>query len=138
MDELASLWNPFADMSTLSGRQLVIVRGEGSTVFDDRGRAYLDAIASLWYCNVGHGRGELADAAAAQMRELAAYQTFEFYANPPAAALARRVADLAPIPDAKVFFTAGGGADGGGTGGEVGRAGWGGGGGAGRGLTSSA
>ena len=41
------------------------------------GRPYLDAIASLWYCNVGHGRAELADAAAAQMRQLAGYQTFE-------------------------------------------------------------
>ena len=72
MEGLTSLWNPFADMSRLSGQQLVIVRGEGSTVYDDEGNAYLDAIASLWYCNVGHGRQELADAAASQMRALGA------------------------------------------------------------------
>src|SRR5262249_28082393 len=71
------------------------------------GRSYLDAIASLWYCNVGHGRRELADAAAAQMTEIAAYQTFEFYTNPPAEALAARIAELAPMPNARVFFTAG-------------------------------
>jgi adenosylmethionine-8-amino-7-oxononanoate aminotransferase len=98
-------------MATLAGRAVTIVRGEGATVFDAAGRPYLDAIASLWYSNVGHGRAELADAAAAQMRQLAAYQTFEPFSNPPAEALARRVADLAPVPDAKVFFTPGGGSD---------------------------
>jgi putrescine---pyruvate transaminase len=106
-----ALWNGFANMASLAGRTVTIVRGEGATVFDAAGRAYLDAIASLWYANVGHGRAELADAAAAQMRQLAAYQTFEPFSNPPAEALARRVADLAPVPGAKVFFTPGGGSD---------------------------
>src|SRR5579863_6201813 len=105
------LWNGFANMAGLAGHTVTIVRGEGSTVFDDRGRPYLDALASLWYCNVGHGRAELADAAAAQMRQLAAYQTFEPFSNRPAEALARRVADLAPMDGAKVFFTPGGGSD---------------------------
>jgi adenosylmethionine-8-amino-7-oxononanoate aminotransferase len=108
-----ALWNPFANMASLvaAGGPLTIVRAEGSTLFDAAGRSYLDALASLWYCNVGYGRTELADAAAAQMRQLADYQTFEFYSNPPAEALAQRVADLAPVPDAKVFFTPGGGSD---------------------------
>ena len=105
------LWNAFANMASLAGHAVTIVRGEGSTVYDDQGRAYLDALASLWYCNVGHGRAELADAAAAQMRQLAAYQTFEPFSNQPAEALARRVAGLAPMPGAKVFFTPGGGSD---------------------------
>ena len=105
------LWNAFANMASLAGHAVTIVRGEGSYVYDDRGRPYLDALASLWYCNVGHGRPELADAAAAQMRRLAAYQTFEPFTNPPAEALARRVAALAPMPGAKVFLTPGGGSD---------------------------
>ena len=105
------LWNAFANMASLAGHAVTIVRGEGSYVYDDRGRPYLDALASLWYCNVGHGRAELADAAAAQMRRLAAYQTFEPFTNPPAEALARRVAALAPMPGAKVFLTPGGGSD---------------------------
>jgi putrescine aminotransferase len=105
------LWNPFANMAGFAGHAITIVRGEGATVFDSHGRPYLDALASLWYCNVGHGRGELADAAAAQMRQLAAYQVFERFSNPPAEELARRVADLAPVPDAKVFLTPGGGSD---------------------------
>ena len=106
-----ALWNSFANMASLAGRAVTIVRGEGTTVFDAAGRPYLDALASLWYCNVGHGRAELADAAAAQMRQLAAYQTFEPFSNLPAEVLARRVADLAPVPEAKVFFTPGGGSD---------------------------
>jgi putrescine---pyruvate transaminase len=105
------LWNGFANMASLAGHAVTIVGGEGSTVYDDHGRPYLDALASLWYCNVGHGRAELADAAAAQMRRLAAYQTFEPFSNQPAEALARRVAGLAPMPGAKVFFTPGGGSD---------------------------
>jgi putrescine---pyruvate transaminase len=106
-----ALWNGFANMSSLAGHAVTIVRGEGSTVFDDGGRPYLDALASLWYCNVGHGRAELADAAATQMRQLAAYQTFEPFSNQPAEALARRIVDLAPLPGAKVFLTPGGGSD---------------------------
>ena len=105
------MWNSFANMASFADKALTIVRGEGATVFDEAGRPYLDALASLWYCNVGHGRAEIADAAAAQMRQLAGYQTFDSFSNPPAEALARRIAGLAPVPDAKVFFTPGGGSD---------------------------
>jgi putrescine aminotransferase len=105
------LWNAFANMASLAGHTVTIAGGTGSTVYDDHGRPYLDALASLWYCNVGHGRAELADAAAAQMRRLAAYQTFEPFSNQPAEALARRVAGLAQMPGAKVFLTPGGGSD---------------------------
>jgi putrescine---pyruvate transaminase len=105
------LWNPFANMASLDGHAITMVRGEGCWVFDDQGRAYLDAMASLWYCNVGHGRAELAAAAAAQMRQLAGYQAFEYSSNPPAEALAATVAGLAPMPGAKVFLTPGGGSD---------------------------
>jgi putrescine---pyruvate transaminase len=105
------LWNPFANMAGLAGHAVTIASGDGATVFDAAGRPYLDALASLWYCNVGHGRGELADAAAAQMRRLAGYQIFESYSNPPAEELARRLAALAPVRDAKVFLTPGGGSD---------------------------
>ena len=39
-----------------------LVRSEGVRVWDDAGNEYLDALASLWYCQVGHGRVELLDA----------------------------------------------------------------------------
>ncbi len=88
--------------------ELTLVRGEGSHVWDTQGSRYLDATAGLWFANVGHGRAEIADAVAAQMRELAAYSPFGDLTNPPTAALADRVAELAPMADAKVFFTSGG------------------------------
>src|SRR5215469_5743142 len=119
-----SMWNPFANMGTLAGNAITIVGGVGSTVFDSAGRAYLDALASLWYCNVGYGRTELAQAAAAQMNELSAFQTFEFYSNQPAEVLCRRIAGLAPMRDAKVFLTPGGGSDAIDTAGKLARAYW--------------
>jgi putrescine---pyruvate transaminase len=106
-----AMWNPFANMAAIAGHSVQIVGGDGATVYDAAGRAYLDSIASLWYCNVGHGRVELGDAAAAQMHKLAAYQTYEIFSNAPAEALAERVAALAPMAGAKVFFTPGGGSD---------------------------
>jgi putrescine---pyruvate transaminase len=106
------MWNGYGNMAGLSAGGLVtITGGSGSIVTDSGGRSYLDALASLWYCNIGHGRTEVADAAAAQLRQLATYQVFETFSNVPAEALARRVSDLSPLPDAKVFFTPGGGSD---------------------------
>src|SRR4051812_3154563 len=98
-------------MSAVRERALTIVRGDGALVWDDTGREYVDVTAALWFCNIGHGRAELADAAARQMRELASYHTFGPFTNAPAEELAERVAALAPFDDAKVFFTAGGGSD---------------------------
>jgi putrescine aminotransferase len=106
---MTHFWHPFADMSAVSGTgAITLVGGEGAHVVDDTGRRYLDATASLWYCNVGWGRREIADAAAAQMAELPAYSTFGDLTNRPAEALADRVAAIAPVPDSKVFFTSGG------------------------------
>ena len=119
-----AMWNPFANMSTLAGKAITVVRGEGSTVYDAQGRGYLDALASLWYCNVGYGRAELAETAAAQMREIAGFQTFEYFTNRPAEALCQRVADLAPVRGAKVFLTPGGGSDAVDTAGKLARAYW--------------
>jgi putrescine---pyruvate transaminase len=89
--------------------EVVLVRGDGCWVEDDAGTRYLDATAALWYCNVGHGRSELATAAAKQMTALACYQTFDVFANRPAIELADRLCALAPTaPPSAVFFTNGG------------------------------
>jgi adenosylmethionine-8-amino-7-oxononanoate aminotransferase len=102
------MWHPFADMATVPGREIVLTRGEGVHVFDERGRRYLDATASLWYSNVGFGRVELAEVAARQLRTLHAYSTFDVYANRPALDLAERLSDICPIDDSVVFLTSGG------------------------------
>jgi putrescine aminotransferase len=98
-----------ANMGAIRERAITIVRGEGSTVWDDEGNALLDVSAALWFCNVGYGRAELADAAAKQMRELHTFQTYERYTSPPTEELATRVAGLVPMGGAKVYFTSGGG-----------------------------
>ena len=86
----------------------VIVEGSGATVRDAQGREYVDAMASLWYCNVGHGRREIVDAVATQMRRLAAFHTFERFSNEPADALAEQLRADAPMDGARVFFTSSG------------------------------
>src|SRR5260221_1269815 len=72
-----AFWNPFANMATLAGDAITIVRGEGCTVYDAGRRAYLDALASLWYCNLGYGPPERAEAAAGQLRDISAFQTLD-------------------------------------------------------------
>jgi putrescine---pyruvate transaminase len=104
-----TLWHPFADMATVRHSEFVITRGEGVWLFDEGGRRYLDGSASLWYCNVGHGRAEIADAVAEQMRELEAWSIFGNYATPAALEVADAIAERSSIADAKVFLTTGGG-----------------------------
>jgi putrescine---pyruvate transaminase len=104
-----SFWNPMTNVGAFRDGGITIVRGRGSTVWDDAGAELIDISGALWYCNVGYGRTELADAAAAQMRELASYKTYDGFTAPPTEALAARVAQLVPLDGAKVFFTSGGG-----------------------------
>jgi putrescine---pyruvate transaminase len=105
---MTSYWHPFADMHTVATSEVVMERGEGVWVWDTTGRQYLDATAALWYCNVGHGRTEIADAVARQMGRLASYSNFGVYATVPTLELTDRLAALSPIPDARVFLTSGG------------------------------
>jgi adenosylmethionine-8-amino-7-oxononanoate aminotransferase len=85
-----------------------LVSGRGSTVVDDTGKEYVDAMASLWCVNVGHGRGEVIDAITAQASALATYNTFGQWTNGPADQLAEMIVARAPMADARVFFTSSG------------------------------
>jgi adenosylmethionine-8-amino-7-oxononanoate aminotransferase len=85
----------------------VMVRGEGAYVWDQNGKRYLDGLSGLFTTQVGHGRAELADAAAQQARELAYFPIWS-YAHPKAIELADRIAELAPGDLDHVFFTTGG------------------------------
>jgi len=102
------LLHPFAKPAAAAYSFTRIVRGEGALVFDDQGRRYVDAMASLWYCNVGHGRTEIARAVADQLAELENYHLFERFVNPRAEELAARLVELAPVPGSRVFLTSGG------------------------------
>lgn len=101
-------WHGFADMHTVKDAELVLVDGDGIRVTDAAGTTYLDSTAALWYCAVGYGRAEIADAVADQLRRLAAYSTFGAYVTDTTLALADRVAALAPMDDAVVLLTSGG------------------------------
>lgn len=100
--------HPFARPAADADSFTCIVRGEGARVWDDTGREYVDGLASLWYCNIGHGRGEVADAVATQLRTLGGYHCFERFTNEPADQLAERIAGYAPVSGSRVFLTSGG------------------------------
>ncbi len=103
------LWMHFTRMSSYDHSDVpIIVKGEGAYVWDAKGRKYLDALAGLFVSQVGHGRTELAEAAAKQAKELAFFPLWS-YAHPSAIELAERVANYAPGDLNRVFFTSGGG-----------------------------
>jgi adenosylmethionine-8-amino-7-oxononanoate aminotransferase len=103
-----NLWMHFTRMSSYAdGEVPVIVRGSGQYVFDSRGKRYLDGLAGLFVSQIGHGRTEVAEAAARQGSELAYFPLWS-YANPRAIELAQRLAELAPGDLNRVFFTTSG------------------------------
>ncbi len=100
--------HPYARPTRPADEFVCIVRGEGARVWDRNGKEYLDGMASLWYANVGYGRREIADAVADQISQIAAFSCFDPFSVEPAESLAERIAALAPMPDARVFFTSSG------------------------------
>ncbi len=105
------LWGHFTRQSaweTEGSGPPLIVRGEGYKIWDDRGKEYIDGLAGLFVVQVGHGRAELAEAAAKQAKELAFFPLWS-YAHPRAVELAERLAAGAPGDLNRVFFTTGGG-----------------------------
>ncbi len=86
----------------------VWVKGRGAVLTDAEGREYLDGLSCLWNVNVGHGRKELAEAAAEQMATLAYATNYVGSSNVPAIRLANRLIGLAYPNLAAVYFTSGG------------------------------
>jgi adenosylmethionine-8-amino-7-oxononanoate aminotransferase len=105
-----NLWLHFTRHSTYEegGQVPIIVRGEGARIFDIHGKSYLDGLSSLFTVQLGHGRTELAEAAAKQASELAYFPLWS-YAHPKAIELAERLVSYAPDNLNRVFFTTGGG-----------------------------
>jgi adenosylmethionine-8-amino-7-oxononanoate aminotransferase len=99
---VGSFLHPFAKPSRTAF--VSVVRGEGALLWTADGAELIDAMASLWYCNVGHGRREIAEAVAAQIQTLEAYSCFEPFSNPPADDLTDRLAELSPMPSSRVFL----------------------------------
>ncbi|SFK35170.1 aspartate aminotransferase family protein [Cellulomonas sp. KH9] len=102
------LWGHFTRQSAWEAGVPTIVRGEGHHIWDADGHRLIDGLSGLFVVQLGHGREELAAAAAAQARELAYFPVWS-YAHPQAIDLAERLASYAPGDLNRVFFTTGGG-----------------------------
>ena len=101
--------HPFSDLSLVGEQALmVIVRGEGAYVYDSEGRRLIDGIGGLWCVNIGHGREEMADAIAEQIRRLTFYSSFATITNPQAAELSAVLARLSPGDLNHVFYSTSG------------------------------
>jgi adenosylmethionine-8-amino-7-oxononanoate aminotransferase len=98
----------FADMSVAAEDIPVIVRGEGSHIFDDEGNRYIDGLSGLYCLNLGHSHGEELGALAATQMATLPYTSNWTVAHQPSIELATRLAELAPDGFERAFFTSGG------------------------------
>ena len=105
-----SLWLQMSRMGAYNEHNEVpiMVRGAGTRVYDANGTEYFDGLSGLFTNSLGHGRRDIATAAAAQMEEMAFFPLWT-YAHPKAIELAERLSSLAPGDLNRVFFTTGGG-----------------------------
>ena len=104
-----NLWLQMSRMGAYSEQHEIpiIVRGEGTHVYDVNGQRYFDGISGLFTNALGHGRPEFAAAAAESMNNMTFFPIWT-YAHPTAIELAEKVASLAPGDLNRVFFTTGG------------------------------
>ncbi|HNC15921.1 MAG TPA: aminotransferase class III-fold pyridoxal phosphate-dependent enzyme, partial [Solirubrobacterales bacterium] len=104
------LWMHFSRMGGYDDQHEIpiIARGDGAYVYDAHGKRYLDGLSGLFCVNAGHGRTELAEAAARQYEELDFFVIWS-YAHPRAIELATKIASMTPGDLNRVFFTSGGG-----------------------------
>lgn len=100
--DLPRFLHPFAKPSR--ERFITVARGEGARIFDVDGREYIDGMASLWYCAVGHGRADMAAVIANQVSTIEAYSAFDPFTTRVADELCERIAALSPIADSRVFL----------------------------------
>ena len=98
--------HPYLPSST--EQRVVMVEGDGCRLRDADGREYLDATGGLWLAQVGHGRREIAEAAAEQMQRLEYFTSFWEFSNDRAIELAERLTSISPPKQTHVYFTSGG------------------------------
>lgn len=104
--DAAHHWHPFTDSADLAATGTrVIAGGRGVWLTTNDGERLIDGMAGLWCVNVGHGREEIIEAVARQMRQLAYYNTFFQCTHPLATEFAEELAKLAPPHMNRVFFT---------------------------------
>ena len=98
------LLHPFAEPGKPESAFVNVVTAKGATFTDDKGKTYIDGMASLWYCQVGHGRQEIIDAVVDQLHQLDAYNIFDPFTNDRAREVADLIVEKSPFEEAKVFL----------------------------------
>jgi adenosylmethionine-8-amino-7-oxononanoate aminotransferase len=98
------LIHPFSEPVKDEADYINVVSASGSTLTDDTGKQYLDGMASLWYCQVGHGRREIIDAIKAQLDSLVVYNIFDPFTNDAARSAASKIVKKSPFDDGRIFF----------------------------------
>ena len=91
-----------------NGPAIIFTQGKGIYLYDAFGKEYIDGMSSLWNVNIGHGRKEIAEAAAQQMTNLAYSSCFNTFSNEPAIVLAEKISQMTPGDLNTTFFTSGG------------------------------
>ena len=81
-----------------------LVSAKDCTLVDVNGKKYLDALASLWLCQIGHGNEVVINAIKEQLDLLQTYNIFDPFTNGPAAEAAEKIRSLSPHPDGRVFL----------------------------------
>jgi 4-aminobutyrate---pyruvate transaminase len=103
--DIAAHFHSFTNLATHPEvGPLVITKGEGVFVEDDRGNRYLEAVSALWCASLGFSNERLAQAGSEALRGLPYYHTFTGRSNPAVIALANKLLSIAPVPMSKVFF----------------------------------
>ncbi len=107
--DIESLLHPATHLAShRSVGPLILERGEGCLVYDNRGKSYIEGLAGLWCTSLGYGNSELIEAAREQMSRLSFTHLFGGKSHEPAIALAEKLKEMVPAPASKVFFTASG------------------------------
>ena len=97
------LLHPYAKPAKDREKFRELVRADGVRLWDTEGNEYIDGMGSLWLCQVGHGRSEIADAVSAQLNTIA-YNVFDPWSSAVPEQLAERVSDLSPLEGSRVFL----------------------------------
>ncbi len=103
-----SVWHPFTRHSAALQEDFpVIVRGEGSYLFDNDGNGYVDAISSWWCCNLGHSHPRLVQAIQRQAEHLQ-HSILGNMSHPAVVELASRLVGFFPGAERRVLFASDG------------------------------
>ena len=97
------VWHPFTQIQT-APTPLAIVKAEGSVLYAEDGKEYLDCNSSWWVNIHGHGKEELKEALINQFDAID-HVIFAGVTHPKAVELSEKVISILPKNFSKVFFS---------------------------------